>query len=88
MSKMAKFIFELCINVVYPNMYKENKNYSKINLTDFNPIQRGVFFANRKRGGGGIYAPPVYFQNFFPEPPLNNFFRYLFYWLNGVLGHI
>ena len=34
-----------------------------------NPIQRGVFFANRKRGGGAYLPPQCIFGNFFGGPP-------------------
>ena len=58
------------------------------NVPWLNPIQRGVFFVNRKRGWGHI-CPTSVFSEIFSEPPLNIFLsRYLFYWLNWVLGHI
>ena len=49
----------------------------------FNPIQRGVFFANRKRGGGAYMPPQCIFGIFFGAPPKYFFSTICFIGLMG-----
>ena len=56
--------------VILRSNNERRKKELSLQEIDFNPIQRGVFFANRKRGGGHI-CPPSVFSEIFSEPPVH-----------------
>ena len=63
-------LYGVCLTFVAHLMIQLNMGGHNLGdrMSTLNPIQRGVFFANRKRGGG-IYPPPMYFRKIFRSPP-------------------